>query len=286
MAWLQLDKRAGSWLKVTIVSSIIAAFLLMLANSAFWVNRYLFNTESFTGVATTSLTSESSRQAIARRITNEALKDRPIINNVAGDTATNVISGALNTDLANKALDTVVSKMQVLVTTEQREPVVINLEGVKTFLDEVIQVAGKYRNVQVDTGNIPSEIVLIDQSNIPNFYKWSVFFLWLGPIALLIAIALFAYPYFVNKLRYKQILLAQGVFVILAGLFALLLGPLFRPQILSNFTNPEGRVVVENLFNAFLAPFNSQTMVVIIFGLLASLAGGGLMLLGKLRQTK
>lgn len=273
------DGRAYSWLRAAIIPTVLAAVFLVVANSAFWVNRYLFNTENFTEVATTSLTSESSRQAIARRITNEALKDRPLINNVAGDTAANVISGALNTDLANKALQAVVSKMQILVTSEQRESVVINLEGVKTLLDQVIQVASKYRNVQIETSNIPSEIVLIDQDKIPNFYKWSIVFLWLGPIALAISAALLAYPYFSNRLRYRPILLLQGAVITLAGLLCMLIGPLFRPQILSEFTNAEGRTVVENLYNAFLATFNNQAKVLVIFGILVILAAGVITLL-------
>lgn len=278
MAWLEPSKRAESWAKAAIISSVVAAIFLFIANSAFWINRYVFNTENFTEVATTSLTSESSRQAIARRITNEALKDRPIINNIAGDTAANVISGALNTDLANKALQTTVSKIQTLVTSEQRESVVINLEGVKTFLDDVVQVASKYRNVQIDASNIPSEIVLIDQDKIPNFYTWSVVFLWLGPISLIISIIAFAYPYFVNKLQFRRILMIQGAMAALIGLISLLIGPLFRPQLLSNFPDSDGRVVVENLYNAFLSTLNTQTWTIIFFGIAAAAIGGVLVL--------
>jgi hypothetical protein len=81
-----------------ILTSLIAGLLLVVANSAIWVNRQVFNTENFTNTAVSSLSSESSRQALGSRITDEVLKDYPVVKSIAGDRLSNLISGLLGTD--------------------------------------------------------------------------------------------------------------------------------------------------------------------------------------------
>ena len=66
--------------------------------------------------------------------------------------------------------------------------------------------------------------------------------------------------------------------VALVGLLSLLIGPLLRPQLLSNFPDSDGRIVIENLYNAFLDTFNSQTWTVVFFGVAAIAIGGALVL--------
>ena len=62
-------------------------------------------------------------------------------------------------------------------------------------------------------------------------------------------------------------MIVQGASFILVGLVSLLIGPIFRPSVLEPFQNPNGRVVVGNLYNAFIATFNSQTMIFIWLGI-------------------
>lgn len=261
-----------------------AAFLFVIANSALWVNRYVFNTENFTQVTTQSLTSESSRQAMAQAITNEALKDYPTVKNVINNSAVNIISGVLGSDQVETVLQKATSRLQVALTSNNQESIVINLEGPKSVLTQVIDIVGQRREVKVNPDNIPSEIVLLDADKIPDFYKYGLFFLWLGPIALIGAAILSALPYFKLRQNYRMIMLVQGGALTLAGLLTLLAGPLFKPPLLASLNRQEGRTVIGNLYDAFMATFTAQTSALIIAGLLVMVAAGGLMTYEALKQ--
>jgi ABC-type enterochelin transport system permease subunit len=77
-----------------------------------------------------------------------------------------------------------------------------------------------------------------------------------------------ALPYIKDKANYLSIMLVQGITLVVVGLVAMLIGPLFRPVALSSISDPNGRVIVENLYNSFLSSFNSQNLWLIIIGLL------------------
>lgn len=273
-----------SWLRPTIVSAIFASILFVIANSAFWVNNYIFDTNNFTQVATTSLTSESSRDAIASEITDKLLADYPTAKNVAGNTITKVVSGVLGTDQVENVLGKAVSKLQVSFTSSDPQSLTIDLQGPKDFITKVVDVVSKQRDVNINPDNIPSEIVLVNKDNIPDFYKYGVVFLWLGPIALIGAIVLVAYPYIKWHKSYKLIMMIQAGALLGAGLLALMIGPLFRPPVLSKVPSPDARTVVSNLYNAFVGTFNSQTRILIVFSMLVLLVGGALLIVPNIRH--
>lgn len=255
---------ASGFKKNIVISAIVAAFLLTIANSAIWVNQQLFNTTNFTQTAVSSVTSESSRRAIASEITDRALADYPSIKNVVDDYAINFISGLLGSDRAEKLTTRVVSKLQIILTSKRPEPIVINLEGLKTTIGKLIEISGREGESKIDPAKIPSEITVLDTQKIPSFYQAGVVMSWLSPFAVLGAIALLAIPYFKNRKHYASIMLAQSAIIFVGGLFMLLIGPLFKPQVLANINSANMRVVVGNLYDAFIATFNSQTYVLIL----------------------
>lgn len=270
----------------TTILAIVAALLLVIANSALWVNRYIFDTDNFTQVATTSLTSESSRNAIASGIVDKVFQDRPLIKNIVDDPATRVISGLLGTTQFSNALNTVVSKLQIVVTSKNQESVVVNLEGIKATVTKLITVVDS--NATGDKiSQVPDQITIVDKENIPDFYKYGVVFLWLGPIALVGAVVALGYPYFKNaKSKYRHILLVQGLALTVASMLALLVGPLFKPPLLANIEQASARTVTSNLYDAFIATFTAQTQILVWVGLGAVVIATGFYVVPKLRGKK
>lgn len=277
-----------------ILTSIFAALLLIIANSAIWVNQSIFNTNNFTNTAVSSLTSESSRQAMATEVVDRALADRPVAKQVAGPTATRLVSGLLGTDQFNKVLTTAVGKLQIYLTSQQRrENITVNLSGVKNVLNTLIGVAD---TAGADTNqasqrlqNVPDQITLLNGNNIPNFYSYGLVFLWLGPIAALLALGLLLFPYWRRRQDYVKISLIQGGVVVAAGLLSLLIGPLFRPPVLSSVNSSNMRVVIGNLYDAFISRFNHQSYVLILIGILLAfvpLAVSYGLTLARRRSTK
>lgn len=250
------------------------------------MNNQIFDTENFTKTAVGSLSSESSRRAISARITDEALKDRPVLRNLIGDHATNLVSGLLATDQANKLLEASVTRMQVYVTSNDQQDVDIDLSGLKSILTRVVELSGSEQTDRIDPDKIPERIVLIEEENVPDIYMYGVILSWLAPIGLLLAVGLLALPYFSDRKNYISIMLVHGTVLLATGLISLLAGPLFKPPVLEPFANPNGRIVVGNLYDAFIATFNAQTVWFIYLGLAVFAAVIILRLYPQLRSKK
>lgn len=250
-----------------IVTSLVAGLLLMIVNSAIWVNQQVFDTKNFTNTAVTAISSESSRKAIGGRITDQILRDNPVVKNIAGDQLTNLFSGLLGTDQANKLLTATVTRLQIYVTSSNQKDVDIDLSGLKDTLTRVAEIRGGDQPSRINPDKIPSKIVLIESKNVPNLYNYGVTLTWVAVGVFVIAGLLLAKPYISDRSKYLSIMIVQGASFVLVGLVSLLIGPIFRPSVLEPFQNPNGRVVVGNLYNAFIATFNSQTMIFIWLGI-------------------
>lgn len=256
----------SSTLRLIVLSSLAVLFLI-IANSAVWINKSVFNTQNFSEITTKSLLSESSRGAIADEIVQQALSDRPIINSAVQEPASKFISGLLATTQAESAVSRAASRLQIAVTSEYKENIEIDLSSIKQTAAKLIDLAGQDRE-STNIDNIPSKITLVDVSKIPEFYKLGTLFMWLGPIALVIGLLLLAEPHLRAKRLRLELLLGQG-FIVLAGyLLGLLIGPLFRPPVLSQFNNVNLRLVAENIYNNFVASFNSQLRFMLVLGLI------------------
>lgn len=264
------------WPQVAITAAI-AALLLFVANTAVWANHAIFDTNTFTTTAVTSLTSESSRQALATEVVDRALADRPVIKNIAGNTATKLVSGLLGTSQFNAVLEKAVGKLQVYLTSNQQKSVTLDLTGVKATVDKIVNVANTAgvdaaSNVSDRLSTVPDEVVLINANNVPSFYNYGLAFLWIAPLCGIGALLLLAYPYLRDRRQYYKIATIQGVTIVIAGLLSLLVGPLVRPPALANIASPNMRVVVGNLYDAFIAIFNHQAEIMIVVGVIVAVA--------------
>lgn len=261
--------------KGVVISCIVAGFLLLISNSALWINRQIFNTGNFSETAVSSITSQSSRDAIAAKITDETLSNHPRIQNVVDDSLVKLISGLLDGDRFETVLSKSISKLQVYLTSANQQDVVIDLSSAKGVINRLVEVSarnGNTDNARQRLNNIPDQIVIIEAKNIPDFYKYAVAMNFLAPVAFLLALALLAYPYFRNLKDYLSIMAIQGFAIIFAGLAGLLIGPLFRPVALGPIQDPNVRVIAGNLYDSFIATFNNQTMMMIAAGLVVCAA--------------
>ena len=252
--------------KQTVLLSVAATLFLLIANSAYWVHSNVFNKQKFTSIVSEAVLSESSRQSVASGIADRLYEGRPVLKNLAGETTTNVVAGLLGTKQAEQVFSAGVERLHVAVTSRSQDSLTIDLSGIKATVQRLSSVLSG-DTTAVRGKNIPDELTIIDKQNIPDFYRYGVLFLWLGPAALLGAIALLAYPYVKYKEQYVRILALQGAVVFVTGLLALLIGPLFKPPLLASIQALNARVVASNLYDGFIATYNSQTMILIYLGL-------------------
>lgn len=264
--------QTGTWVSWAV--AIVAALLLLVANSAYWVNQTIFDTENFTRIATTALESDSSRVAIAGGVTARLLENRPVLQQTVGDQSIKLISGLLDTNQAKNLMERAVATLQVSLTSANPKSVAIDLTSIKGTIQRIIDIAN-VEPTNFDPNDIPDEIVLLNADSIPDFYRYGVLFLWLAPLAALVGTVGLAYPYFSKRksLASSWLLpLQQGVVLLVVGLMGLSVGPMFKPPVLAATNTTYGRTVVENVYDAFMATYYHQTQWVIMLGLALMLA--------------
>ncbi len=273
---LKVEEKQKNKISLTkiFILSIVASILLLVTNSAFWINKQIFNTTNFTSAVTTSLTSESSRNAIAERITDRIFADRAIARRVAGNFSTQIVSGILATDQFTGVLDSAVTRLHTYASSSNQENIDIDLTGIKDIIVKVTNASAALgKDITISAEDIPDTITIIEESKIPDFYRLGVVFLWMAPVAFIFAVLLLAYPHLKFRNDTKYLLILQATIVTLVGLFGLLFGPLFKPPVLSSINEPSGRIIVSNIYDSFISTFNSQTLVMVSVGITALFIG-------------
>jgi hypothetical protein len=267
---VSIANQKSSLTRGIIISTVVAGLLLVIANSALWINHTMFNSDRFADVAGTAVLSESSRHAIASEIVNKTLADRPLTRAVVGDQATKLIAGLIDSNQARSSIDRVVTRMHMYITSRNPANVELSLIGIKSTVGRVIQIVGNDdMGARVDA--VPDTLTIVDASKIPSFYQFAVAFLWAGPVALIAALVLLIRPHLVRRRADMQILAFQSAAVITASLAALLAGPLFRPPLLALVSEPNYRTVIQNLYDALNATFITQTYWLLFVGVVAAM---------------
>jgi hypothetical protein len=259
---------------------IAIGLCLFVTNSAIWFNQNIFNTNQFTAVATEAIVSPSSRLATAKGITNKIFENRPLLLRVLDDTTTKIVSGLLDTAAAHAVMSESITRLHTVITSEDPQPIVINLVSFKAVLSRIASVIDQpAAENSVNIEDIPDAIVLLNPENLPNIYQMGATLMWLGPLLGLIALGLLLWLLFkawADKLEVAKIFLWTSLTLVATGALSLMVGPIFRPRLLVQVTDENARVIVTNLYNAFLTTYNQQTLIffslaiisLIIFGVM------------------
>jgi hypothetical protein len=233
--------------------------LLLLAQSAFWVNHTLFDKETFTNTVSTTLTSESSRESISSAVVDKVLADRPVLKRTIGDRVEAFVSGILGSDLSVQAINTVVEKTYSYATSANREDVGFDLTAVKTPVAAVVAFAEQQgREVTFDPNTIPDEVVLIESDEFPDFSGVAKSMLWIAPLLWLGTLLSFGFYIYGGRSQYAKRVYFAGLAIILVSIVGLLLGPFLPPPLAAQVQNINLRPLVNDLVTAFLQPFLAQ----------------------------
>lgn len=247
-----------------IVLLTFVAVFLVVAQSAYWLNHTIFDKTTFTSIVTPIINSNETRSAIASTVVDRAFEDRPLVNRLIGNNVTALITGLLGTDIAIQMTDALINRSYNYLTTGQREPIVLDLVAIKDPLQRITELLeSRGRDVRIDPTTIPDTVVLLNPSDVPDFYQFSVTMLWLGPlcwIGLLIVAASYIY---LGRERYDRRVYFLGSVIILVSSLGLLAGPLVPPPVSAMVQIPGLRGTVNQLISALLAPFLRQMMITI-----------------------
>ncbi len=124
--------------RVALFYAPVVGLLLMLLASSVWFNRYLFDTDNFTTVATAALTEDSTSKALANEVTDRLLDGRPLLKRTINDRVVGLVAALLESDLSDQVMQKSVSRLQIMLTSRDPQPVEIDLTPVKTVLVQVL----------------------------------------------------------------------------------------------------------------------------------------------------
>jgi len=273
MSKLKTKKPIEKWRVITIALSSVAVVILLIASSTLWVNRYIFDSEQFSKVGVAALTNEQSRQTIADAIVTNAFSAKPLPYRALASPTSNIIQGLLVSETAKSTLTATVNQINLTLTSGDRQPVVIDLTAFKELLSRVAIIGNSNISNNIDTQNVPDNLILLDGTKLPNFHGYSLTTHIVSPLAFVLLCIILAVPYLKWRSVWRKIVILQGIAVVVAGLIMLVLEPFIRPAVLNATSDVLSRAIVTNVYDSFIATYIMQAWFIVICGLVLIIAG-------------
>jgi hypothetical protein len=238
-----------------------------------WAGRAFFDTKTFSNTVTNSLTSQSSRDAIAAELVNKAFEDRPIARRVIGPKLTSGVSSLLDSSIAENSIRTISDRMQSYLSAsdQNQKTVAIDVTGLKTVIQTVSSLVDTSNGQTINSDKLPDTITIIDAEKVPSFYKYGKILYYLSPLSALLVIGC-AFGYIKrSKNGYRRLYVVCAT-VAASTLTTIAMGPLFKPPVLELAKTTSTRTVVSNLYDAFLHLFTQQLLIALVLSIVIALA--------------
>ncbi len=253
----------------------LASISLLLAQGSMWVKHTIFNQNEFKSIAVSTLSQLQNRDAIARTVVDATLADRPIVQRLAGDRLASFTSGLLASDIGERAISGVITKLYAYVTNPNPQDVRLELTVIKQPLSVLAQLAQSSNDnlMNFNSEDIPETLVLVRAADIPNVSGIYRAFIWLAPLFWLLTAVLFGTYIYLHRAVYARYVYHVYVAIATVALIGLFFGPFIPQSVGSMVANSSSSQVVTNLVSAYLAPFSQQmwtmlgaaTIAIIIF---------------------
>jgi hypothetical protein len=235
------------------------------------MNQNFVNSQNFSQKVSSVLALDSSREAIGNEVSDQVFKDKPILEQVAGDKLSSIVTSLLGTDIANKLVTRVSNDTVVYLTASKQKPIEINLAEIKPVilaLSKAVDAIDKTGSVSLDASNIPDKIVLVEPGTIPSLYRYSVILAWMVPFAALMVIGLFVLIVRLRKLSIRQGVKRAGVIFMSSSLLGMAIGPVVKPPAIAMLQSMNLRTLTSNLYDEFWGPYFTQMSYMFILGLI------------------
>ena len=256
--------------RMIIILSVIVSVFLVLTSIGLWLERQIFNEERFKNTAVGVIKTDQVREAIADEIIIIVIGDFPELKNLATEFVQPTLAELLNSDFISLAIEEVAGEIQVALTSSEPQAVAIDVSGItgplKTAVGFIPNLSSEVENAVKD---LPSSIELIEKGGIPSIFTIGLILMWVGRLAGVSALVIFGimvWKAIAN--RQSQILRTLGIYISIgAAVFLVLIWAISSP-ILSTIGSGNIRVIVTNVFEAFLGILLNQTYVIVVGGLI------------------
>jgi hypothetical protein len=264
----------------TIAVSALISILTYISAVAFWVDRSVLQEDAFLKSASEVLEMDSSQQALAERLMNEAVDAVPLLAFVrgAGERATVAL---LDGGAFDEAIDSLIVAGHRHVMAGQEGPFTADLTEVRAVIVEPIaQIAPDLADqIPVDAFE---EVAIADAEAVPavgraaNWTPAVAVFAAAGAVFLAVGLVMFAR-------RRSVALVLVGAAILVAGFGVLVWSAAGGPLAAARIDDPISRVLVENGYAVFSRSLRIEGLWLALAG--TAIASGGLVgyLIGEAR---
>ncbi len=258
--------------KNNILISLLATFLLLIASISFWFYRDVYNKDSFQSHVSQAINTTESRTALASLVIDRTFQDRPVLKGVLLDQAAPALAGALSGPRIQNIMNRLILQIYNELFSSTPRSITIDLTPIKTFVGNLSQLVETATGEQRQPVNVPDQIMIVRQGEIPSIAPLAQTILLLGPIALIGGLAIAVWLVWRSAEKAKVIEILGGSLAVWF-LIAILFSQWYKPLLLSMVHNDYGRIIAEQILNVFLSSFTSQHLLIFLIGILMVIGG-------------
>jgi hypothetical protein len=131
---------------------IIAVVGMVLGNVASWLEINIVNSSRFVSTTTDVLDQEDVREALADRIVERLLAERPIADAVVGDQLEAVVAGILGTDRFQEILSSIATQLHHMLVTGDRPTITIESRVLQVLIVAVARAIAPEQAANLELG--------------------------------------------------------------------------------------------------------------------------------------
>jgi hypothetical protein len=254
---------------------IVAAVGLCLGNVASWLELNLVSSSRFVSTTTDVLDQEDVRLALADRIVERLLEDRPIANEVAGDALERVVAGILGGERFQEVLTSIATQLHHMMVTGDRPTITIESRLLQALIVAVARIIAPEQAGDLQISDEPVEIELFAQRDIPDLEPYISALRWGGFIASAIALGLMALVIVRSDDR-RAAVRRCGTTVVASALLLLIAVPAVRVWMVGKVEDASQETIIREFITAFTVRLALQTGLLLLIGCLMMAYGYGL----------
>ena len=255
--------------RMVITLSVVVIALVLLANIGLWLERQVFNEEQFVETAVETIRTSRVRGAIASQIIETTLGDLPELERLANEFIKPTLRDLLDSDVIVPAMEEIGGQIQTALVSSKPAAIAIDISGLTTPAKAAVDfIPNIDPEVKTTVEDLPSSIELLEKGAIPSIFTLGVTLLWLGRVAAVAALAIIiglAWSAVTKKRSY--ILKTLGYSVSIGAIIFLVLTWTFKSPLLATVGTGNARIIVGDLYAAFIDLLVQQTWVIFAGGL-------------------
>jgi hypothetical protein len=260
------SRRRGMSRGTVIVLLVAGCILLAVANVAVWAARDLFDARRFGSLVAEGLQTDKSTQVLAGEIVDLLLTEFPDIPRIARLPAEELVATLLQRPAFTVVFEGAAGAAIVVMTTDVRDKVSIDLERVLPFLIAIITAIDPKLAADISATAQDSRVLqLMNHDELPRLNQAATVTPWLALVTLLGALVIFGVVLWRAADR-SRALKYSGWGVIISAAIGLLIALPAGRIVENNIANPQVRVVVGEVWTALTRPLVAQSLLLIILG--------------------